>query len=383
MKIAFAGDVVLAGDLLDSDMSPLRLPAWEAADARIVNLEHPISDHARPIKTGMLHAPTRALKPLTTLGVTAVSLANNHIHDMGTKGIADTRAALAAAGIAGFGAGQTIAQARAPLWLDERLCVLAYCDTAPHMHQVWPAGDDAPGVNPLRLEAIMADLQGLRDDQRAILFLHWGRENVWHPPACDVALARRLLAEPKVALIVASHAHRLQGALRRNGKRAFMGLGNFLVPNFFLGPRFTLVPRPAPGSVWRTTTLIYNVAAPTYITWRRANRQSGIVVFDSDTGEARLHTAVQAADAPRLAPLAGPARAWLRARTGLLGAALALPAPLYRLVAGLNALWSAAGWHLHMAWMLSCPPAGDGGLKPLAGLTWLARRAGLIRRRKS
>ena len=333
MKVAFAGDIFLGGDLLEErepDKSPLRCAAWEAADVRVLNLEHPVSD--RPSRPGdrLLNAPSAALSTLKALRVDAVGVANNHIFDRGADGLGETRGFLEAAGISATGAGQDLDEARKPLWLTDRLCLHAYCDfDRKYLAGVTVAGANAAGVAPLRREVIAADLARLKRGQKAILMFHWGRDNMWFPPAENVDLAHWLLADERVALIIGSHAHRAQGVVRRHGKAAYMCLGNFLIPNFYLAPKFKLAPPPADRGSIPVTRIFHDVPSVRYFKWHESNRISLIVTYDTESGESQAIPVRQDDDRPRVSELSGPARALFNARMALQNLAWRLPRPLY------------------------------------------------------
>jgi poly(3-hydroxybutyrate) depolymerase len=96
-----------------------------AADYRVINLETPLTARREsPLKTkDYLHYsdPVKVPALFSQYGPTAFSLANNHTLDHGPEGLDDTRAALVAAGIETFGAGENLANAAQPLRQDFRV----------------------------------------------------------------------------------------------------------------------------------------------------------------------------------------------------------------------------------------------------------------------
>lgn len=103
-----------------------------------------------------------ALAALAALGVSHLSLANNHAWDFGLDGLVATRDAARAAGFAVAGAGRTLAEAAAPA-LARGLALIAV-DLGPTPD--WAVAGAGPGVNPLRLTRVLglpgADLARLR-----------------------------------------------------------------------------------------------------------------------------------------------------------------------------------------------------------------------------
>src|SRR5262249_44370981 len=93
-------------------------PVFGAADLRTVNLETVLTDRppqgAYPKKRFILQSSTATTAGLRRLGVDCAVLANNHSRDFLDQGIADTRAALAKAGIAMVGADATAEGAAVP-----------------------------------------------------------------------------------------------------------------------------------------------------------------------------------------------------------------------------------------------------------------------------
>jgi Bacterial capsule synthesis protein PGA_cap len=61
-----------------------------------------------------------------------------------------------------------------------------------------------------------------------IVSLHWGMEYQHAPTAQQRALARQLLADPAVDLIIGCHAHVTQPVEQINGKWVVYGMGNLV-----------------------------------------------------------------------------------------------------------------------------------------------------------
>jgi len=114
-------------------------PLIADADLVIANHEGPITDLTQPQaksdtgrKRYWYRAEPASAHALKAAGIGLVSLANNHVTDYGTDGLADTIRHLEDAGIAHCGAGANDVQARRPAILTclrppHRVCV---CDAA-------------------------------------------------------------------------------------------------------------------------------------------------------------------------------------------------------------------------------------------------------------
>lgn len=285
--ICFVGDLFAGGTLLQDDPRNLvRSSTYRNADLRIANLEHPIGTGEPMPRKSTVHAPPEALEHLTKLNVDAVSLANNHVHDLGPEGIGETVDLLESAGIDSFGAGRTLQEASEPYWVSEELVIQGYCAfDSPSLNKIQVATDVSPGVNPLTRENIEKDLQQLDSDTKAILFVHWGIENAWLPSSEELDLADELLDHPRVAGIVGAHPHRVQGYTSRGSKRAYYSLGNFLIPDFHLEPPVS-VTYPSLGTRSQYETKRYHpVTELTKKTWTIGARISLLVSYDLEAQE--------------------------------------------------------------------------------------------------
>jgi poly-gamma-glutamate synthesis protein (capsule biosynthesis protein) len=110
-------------------------------------------------------APAAVAGDLRSLGITLVSKANNHATDWGTEGLVATLASLHAAGVAEAGAGMTLAQSRAPVYLNTRKGVAALVDTAstfppmsvacpPPNRRYGPLARGCPGISALHVREV-------------------------------------------------------------------------------------------------------------------------------------------------------------------------------------------------------------------------------------
>ena len=115
--------------------------------------------------------------------------------------------------------------------------------------------------------------------EKAILYFHWGREHVFLPTYDDIQLVKKLLEDERVLLIVGMHPHRPQGYIEHNNKKAYMCLGNFLFPNFFIKPPAQIYnPKNIPEKI-DITRQYHKVFKQTYKKWRWINRISLVLTF--------------------------------------------------------------------------------------------------------
>jgi len=260
VDLVFTGDLILDAPQPDYWLEGIA-PCLRAAGVAIGHLEVPHTRHP-PGLHGDIAAPgadPANVAAVGRAGFRAVSLAGNHIADCGAEGIADTVAALDAAGVAHCGAGADVARAFAPCFLDHggmRVALLSYNCVGPEDAWATPtrAGcayvriDTADGspINPraaLRTAdgaslAAMADaIRSARTRaQLIVVALHKG---IVHTPA-TLAPYERAVAHAAIDagadVVVGHHAHILRGIELYRGKPVFHGLGNGCVVTRALSP---------------------------------------------------------------------------------------------------------------------------------------------------
>ena len=189
-SFAAAGDLIGPNQTLEGVPDPgLAAVARHLRDADLgfANMEGSIFDlagftgwQAAENGGGFPIAPAVVARDLKSLGITLVSKANNHATDWGTEGLVATLESLRAAGVAQGGAGMTLAQARAPVYLATRKGVAALVDTAstfPPMSVACPPpnaryGPDAhscPGISALHVREVRLLPYAQFDELRSLL----------------------------------------------------------------------------------------------------------------------------------------------------------------------------------------------------------------------
>lgn len=238
MRLALAGDTMLGrkvGERLR--VEPTRslfsedvIAIAHEADAFVLNLECAISDRGArwpdPAKAFFFRAPPAAVEVLQHLGVTCVTLANNHALDYGVEALLDTFTHLADAGISWVGAGADEAAARAPAVIAAagvRVGVVAATD---HPSD-FAAGPDRPGVAfaPLRHGApswLLDSITGL-DADVVLVTPHWG-PNMVPAPLPHVRNAADAFRAAGATLVAGHSAHVFHGV----AERIVYDLGDFI-----------------------------------------------------------------------------------------------------------------------------------------------------------
>jgi len=332
MKIAFGGDCCVVGDaLMWRDKQYLEIPSYQSADKRIINLEQCISD--REAVTGKTTIFSNSwVKPLIcSLRTDCVSLANNHLHDCGKEGIVDTLRFLDDWGITYVGAGEDAHSAAKPVYIGEKLVLLAYCQYGTHyLRNVLCAKDDEPGVNGFSLERVLQDLDALEDDVSAVVSLHWAAEYVSLPPYEIIHWAKTILEHERCCLIVGHHPHIPLGKVEHNGKEAYLSLGNLMFPNFYIDEEQRLC-YPQKGEKCASVRMLTKVPCLTHKKWQKLNRQSIVLVFDTEKKRVETISFTEQDDImPVSRELSGPQAHRAEQRFNRLSAIYALPRRLYQ-----------------------------------------------------
>uniref|UniRef100_UPI003CC7F0D5 CapA family protein n=1 Tax=Nocardia asiatica TaxID=209252 RepID=UPI003CC7F0D5 len=121
-------------------------------EVRLLNLETSITADGAFVPTKGIHYRMHPdnVPALTAIAPLVCALANNHVLDFGIPGMADTLAALDAAGIAHAGAGPDLAGARAPATVEladgRRVVILSVAAGSSGVPEAWSAPRRRPGL---------------------------------------------------------------------------------------------------------------------------------------------------------------------------------------------------------------------------------------------
>jgi poly-gamma-glutamate synthesis protein (capsule biosynthesis protein) len=250
MELVFAGDLILDEPNPDHWLSGIA-PALLSADIAIGHLEVP---HSRHTLQAVDDVPAPGADPdhlsaLARAGFSAVTLAGNHIADLGAPGIADTISGLQAAGIRYTGAGMNLAEASRPALMERdghRIAVLSYNCVGPADAWATPTragcsyiyvrtADGSPPrpsapldrIDPAALDLLAAQIGAakLKADV-VVVALHKG---LVHTRARLAPYERRLAhaaVDAGATIVVGHHAHIVRGIELYRGVPIFHGLGN-------------------------------------------------------------------------------------------------------------------------------------------------------------
>lgn len=236
MQIIIGGDVVptasnrdafSAGDavtLLGEELTRL----LKAADYRIVNLEAPLADRKAPIKKcgPALSAPESSAEGLRAMGIDLVTLANNHILDQGSQGMASTVRALESRGIAWLGVGENAREAAKPYILSregKRVGIYACAES-----EFSIATEDTPGANPFDPLWSLDHIRQLKESCDYVIVLYHGGKERYRYPSPGLRKVCRRIADKGADLVLCQHSHCVGCQEAWNGSTIVYGQGNFL-----------------------------------------------------------------------------------------------------------------------------------------------------------
>lgn len=204
------------------------LPLVRSAKEWIINLECPATLRTeRAVKTGPnLKAQPEDLQFLKALGVTAVSLANNHILDFGAGGLCDTMEQCDTLGLPYFGAGKDRNAAGVPYVCRIGRKRIGICSFAEEEFNC--ADENRAGAN--RFDPYQS-----YDDVRAakagcdylIVLYHGGIEHYRYPSPLLQKKCRKFVASG-ADLVLCQHSHCIGTEERYENGRILYGQGNAL-----------------------------------------------------------------------------------------------------------------------------------------------------------
>lgn len=226
--ILFVGDIMLGRyvETLSLKANNELYPFMQTKDflkerITIANLEGPIPDTHKPtpINGFSFSFPSSTPRILKEGGITAVSLANNHMFDKGRSGYEETKATLSAGGVSHFGG-------YAPTTDD-------YFETKLGDAKVVVYGITmiATGWDESQAYEVTEKLRREHPDAYLVVYIHWGDEYVTQN-RYQRAFAHELI-DRGVDAIIGAHPHVVQGVEIYEGSPIFYSLGNFIFDQYW------------------------------------------------------------------------------------------------------------------------------------------------------
>jgi poly-gamma-glutamate synthesis protein (capsule biosynthesis protein) len=226
-SILFLGDVMLGrnveylSDLHGVEYSTARIvDDLPPADAVVANFESAMAiPHVRTRSYTTQFSTTETMLPvLTALGVTHVSLANNHTMDFGKQGYENAVSKLSDISIATFGHSTLVSSSSITI-IDG-------------MRRVGIIGLNTVFVNP-NMEQVREQIEYLNEvTDVQVAYVHWGDEYVEVHNNAQANFARTLV-EMGIDVVVGHHPHVVQDIEEIDGGLVFYSLGNFIFDQYF------------------------------------------------------------------------------------------------------------------------------------------------------
>ena len=183
---------------------------FSADDLTIANFEGTLTDsEEREEKQFAFKAPAEFSSILSDGSIEAVTLANNHSHDYGEQGFADTLTALDQEGITHFGYDETAVIEVKGI----KVGLVGIYELKDHLE---------------RTEQLKQNIAKVKEEGAVItiVIFHWGNEKEEIPDSNQMTLGR-LAIDEGADLVCGHHPHVLQGIETYKGKNIVYSLGNF------------------------------------------------------------------------------------------------------------------------------------------------------------
>lgn len=213
-------------------IDPELISDMQQADIMWINNEFTYSDGGQPLagKAYTFRANPDRVENLALLGVDIVGLANNHVYDYSKEALLDTFETLEQADIPYVGAGRTLAEASAPVYIevDGKTVAFVAASRAEKNKMTPQATDTEPGI--LRCyDTTLFDEEIAEANENADIVValpHWGTEYSTDLEQVQVDTAKEYI-EAGADVVIGAHTHCLQGFEYYNEVPIVYSLGNY------------------------------------------------------------------------------------------------------------------------------------------------------------
>jgi hypothetical protein len=241
---AFLGDLCLGTEFIAHADKTRReylypfeslLSVFSDVDIGFANLEGPAyqGTELRPKVSVHLSNHPIILDFLNQNKFKGVSLANNHILDMGKTGLEKTIILLKKAKLVYVGAGMNSYEAEREEIYEckgRRMSFYSFTTDESHVNSII-ANSDQPGCASLKDINRICNLISYSKKNVGLVcvFLHWGFEYFQYPSSTQVEVAHKLV-DAGANFVIGHHPHVIQGIEMYNGALIAYSLGNFFFP---------------------------------------------------------------------------------------------------------------------------------------------------------
>jgi len=176
--------------------------------------------HYPPLSSNDFSVAPELVAELQKLGFNYFAIANNHVTDQGTKGLAETRTNLSTMDLNFSGSPDSVVDVNSLSYLTVNQTKVALIS----LSMVYHPFDVKEASDLIRQAKNRAEL--------VVLNLHWGTEYQTSYNLSQKKLARELI-DAGADLIIGHHPHVVQGMEIYHGKPIFYSLGNFIFDQYF------------------------------------------------------------------------------------------------------------------------------------------------------
>ncbi len=197
------------------------------ADYRVLNLETPLVDVVSPIdKCGpSLRADCSTVNAIKKMGVSLLTMANNHVMDQGVRGLTSTIEVLKENGISYFGVGENLKNVLKfhVVNINEKKIGFYACVE----HEFSVADEHSPGANPFDPLESFGHVESLREQCDFLIVLYHGGKEYYQYPSPMLQKVCRKFIEKGANLVVCQHSHCIGCEEKYGSGTIVYGQGNF------------------------------------------------------------------------------------------------------------------------------------------------------------
>lgn len=283
----------------DEFMTPRLFDYLKSFDFRIGTLESAIGDDIpfdevkMKDEMNLIYSKNGDLNRVKEMGFDVVSIANNHIYDLGEEGLINTINHLDKLGIKHCGAGLNEDLASEPVVIESNGITVAFIACCMYEYAsgwvgyVKKATKTSSGIYMPTLSELQESIRKAKAQYDHVFVMpHWGREH--HDLQADKLLTfAKSIITAGASGVIGSHPHVINPVRSYKGKPIYFSLGNFLFPDF-------LVNKPRP--IWYPDTIedvnryetVYNfpliINGPTISKWKKSARIGMCAEITIETG---------------------------------------------------------------------------------------------------
>lgn len=233
IKLLFCGDFFVnyknENLMLDENkMFNNFLSCIKGADLSVVNFEGTVRSHAQILKkTGpILEASPSSIKVLAKSGFNLLTLANNHIMDLGRDGMENTIKVSKSANLEVTGIGYSLNEARKPFYTkikNKRIAVLNFAE-----NEFSIANENMAGANPLNLVNNYYDIKTAKSNADFVIVVAHGGHEGYSLPSPRMKNTYRFFIDAGADAVIGHHTHCFSGFETYGSAPIFYSLGNFV-----------------------------------------------------------------------------------------------------------------------------------------------------------